>query len=140
MVVAAIVRQCIQTDREKAATEEQNKALATAEQQIINDPQRAPQELAERMQRKISVMGRILVLTDEKTAGAFTYALPVSTPWVVSCWPGEIDVNFGPSASVDEAMGDTVSITLTNAPLTGEQCKMLAPVVARIVENTLRAR
>jgi hypothetical protein len=126
---------CDESPKPKQSSRQSNEAASEVSEDaaLLKDLGRAGAELERRLLKSVSIQdGLVLVRT---TAGYFTYVLPTTAPWVISCGAG-LSVTFGTAVSgeassdgneVEIHVGNDVQIHLIVAPVDPDACAVLAP-------------
>jgi hypothetical protein len=89
----------------------------------MSDPVRALPELDRRLRERITTQGGMLVLVEGWMNGVQVIPMPVS--WKLRCSFEGIDVVF----TTGRGEEDRIKVGLTDAALSDEQCKLLAPEI-----------
>jgi hypothetical protein len=105
---------------------------------LLKDIGRAGSEIERRLLKSVSVRDGLVVVRDPLTAGLFTYVLPASSPWIISCGFG-LSVTFGSAVSGDESsVGHEVKVRLLMAPVDQNACAVLAPQLGNRLKAMLQ--
>lgn len=94
-----------------------------AEQSLMSDLARAVPELIQRLHARALLRGGVLVLRDDVTG---FQAFPTVPTWKAECGVFGLNIAFFTSPSSD----NYVTVNLTNASLTVDQCGAMLPLVA----------
>jgi hypothetical protein len=117
---------------------DETKKLLDEETELMKDPGPAGRELERRLLNSVSVQDGLVVIRDPLTAGLFTYVLPTTSPWVISCGIG-LSVAFGTAVSGDgSSVGNEVQIHLVQTFVNQEACSILAPQLGRRLKALLQ--
>jgi hypothetical protein len=104
-----------------------------AEQRLMSDVSSAGPVLERRIAEWVSVQNGLIVLTENQGQNDFSiWAIPASTPWIVSCTDYGIELGFGFwLVESDSSITREPKRYLTKARLSEQQCKGLVPVVGQ---------
>ncbi len=136
LVAALGLSACKVIEEETAEQRLEQEAAERAERALFSDALKAEQELDRRLRSYIEVRKGLLVVRDgerERDPDDGWHALPLATPWHVSCTNGWLDFSIGPK---DED-GDSVVPTpeLIGTVLPHEHCERLVETLGRVLHR-----
>jgi hypothetical protein len=124
---------------ESAKPQQSTKASAVNEDAaLLKDLGRAGPEFERRLLKSVSIQDGLVVVRDPLMAGLFTYVLPATSQWVISCGVG-LSVTFGSAVSGDGSnVGNDVEVQLAMGPINQEACAVLAPQLGKRLKAMLQ--
>jgi hypothetical protein len=129
---------CACGDSPPSPPQNQETAMMDEDRALLKDIGRAGPEIARRLIKSVSVQDGLVIVRDPLTAGFFTYVLPASSPWIVSCGVG-LSVIFGSAVSGDgSSVGNEVEVRLVTAPVDQNACAVLAPQLGKRLKAMLQ--
>jgi hypothetical protein len=131
---------CDESPKPEQSPQQSNEAAARVNEdlELLKDLGRAVAELEQRLLKSVSVQDGLVIVRDPLTAGFFTYVLPTTTPWIISCGVG-LSVTFGSAVSGDGSnVGNDVEVRLALAPVNREACAVLAPRLGQRLKAMLQ--
>ena len=125
-------------DEQDAKREAEKQARREAELALMSDPNQGPAELERRLMEWIDVKAGIATFTERRGKSFVIRASPATTPWLVTCDNGIVDVKFGEWTEVSDGSSEHVlQKELTIGRLTEEQCRPLIEAVARKLRSMI---
>jgi len=130
---------CKVMEEETAEQRVEREAAERAERALFSDSVKAEEELDRRLRSYIEVRKGLLVVRDgerERDPDDGWHALPLTTPWHVSCTNGWLEFTVGPK---DED-GDSVVPTpeLIGTVLPHEHCERLVEILGRVLNRMVQ--
>ena len=150
LLITALPLLLMGCDDEKAAAEmknleqaaaqrgEEHQARLDAEQRLMSDLATARPELEKRISDWINVSdGTLFVVEGRGKDGFQSYAIPASTPWVVTCNRRAIELTLGSWREGEDS--SLFTRRLSFARLSEDQCKPLIAIVAQRMQVMTRS-
>jgi hypothetical protein len=139
LVAALGLGACKVIEEETAEQRMEQEAAESAERALFSDAVKAEQELDRRLRSYMAVRKGLLVVRDGERArdpDDGWHALPLATPWHVSCTNGWLHFTIGPK---DED-GDSVVPTpeLIGTVLPHEHCERLVETLGRVLNRIVQ--
>jgi hypothetical protein len=136
LVAALGLSACKVIEEETAEQRLEQEAAERAERALFSDALKAEEELDRRLRSYIEVRKGLLVVRDgerERDPDDAWHALPLTTPWRVSCTNGWLDFSIGPQ---DEDGGSVVPAPkLIGTVLPHEHCERLVETLGRVLHR-----
>ena len=112
--------------------------LMERDKALLKDIGLAGRELERRLLERITVRDGIAIVRDPDLGYIFSYYLPATTPWVLSCGITGMSIALGTSVSGDgNSVGNEVEVRLAFAPLDDKACSVLGPQLAKRLQVLL---
>lgn len=103
---------------------------------IMSDAASAVPELRRRLAEWLVTRDGTVYLTEGSEKNPQIYAMPATTPWLLSCSSSGVKITIGGWIDIDEGSGGaTFERNLTRARLSGDQCKTLLPLLSAAVRK-----
>jgi hypothetical protein len=139
LVAALGLSACKIIEEETAEQRVEREAVERAERALFSDAVKAEEELERRLRSYIEARKGLLVVRDgerERDPEDGWHALPLATPWHVSCTNGWLEFTVGPK---DED-GDSVVPTpeLIGTVLPHEHCERLVETLGRVLNRMVQ--
>jgi hypothetical protein len=115
----------------------QRKTAREKERALMSDPAAAMPELEARLSNWIEVKNGVATFNGARVGKSqyLLHAVPTTTPWLLTCGPDGMVVNFlALPPKDDDSDSDSLAKSLTEVALTNEQCKaLMAPLGERLM-------
>jgi hypothetical protein len=106
--------------------------------QSENNPDKILPEILRKFDQRIQIKHGFVFITDEP--GVDTYLLPLTSPWLVQCGIGA-SIQLGAVANgSDGAVGSQVDVQLFDQVIDKAACAVIAPEIARRLQERLAGR
>jgi hypothetical protein len=139
LIAALGLSGCNLREAETAEQRAAHEAAEKVERMLFSDPVKAKAELDRRLRSFLSVRDGVLIVRDgelDQQSGDGWYALPLHTPWNVSCTNGWLEFKLGTQNEDGEAAAPTPEII--SAILPHDRCEQLAVTLGHALAQLLQ--